>query len=402
MTLSCLDPAAGVRPLELADIVAAHGSAYQSRHYVTPLQARVLADIERCRTAALGGTLYGCAGCGFRRYVYLSCRNRHCPKCQSLVKARWLEARMAELLPVPYFHNVFTLPHELNPLILWNEANQRLLLNLLFRAASQTLLTFGKNNLGGKLGFTMVLHTWDQQLRPHFHVHAVVAAGALADDGWIPASSRFLFAVRALSKVFRAKYLDGLTELLQQNQLQLPPTHAHLLVASKRRAWLRPLRRKGWVVYSKAPFAGPEKLLDYLGRYTHKTAIANHRLVAMQGDQVTFKWRDRANGDQRKLLTLPAEEFLSRFLCHVLPSGFMRIRHFGFLANRSKQQALAACREHLQISPPPAEEKSMIDLMLELTGVDITACPHCGTQLQPILFVPDSDGSTKPALFDSS
>jgi hypothetical protein len=156
------------------------------------------------------------------------------------------------------------------------------------------------------------------------------------------------------------------------------------------------------VVYSKAPFAGPEKLLDYLGRYTHKTAIANHRLVAMQGDQVTFKWRDRANGDQPKLLTLPAEEFLSRFLCHVLPSGFMRIRHFGFLANRSKQQALAACREHLQISPPPAEEKSMIDLMLELTGVDITACPHCGRQLQPILFVPDSDGSTKPALFDSS
>jgi hypothetical protein len=371
--------------IELADIFQRHGDAYLRAHRLRPTQAKVVRAVRRCRTAALGGHRDWCPHCGFIRYLYHSCRDRHCPKCQALTKAQWLENRCRELLPVPYFHNTFTLPHELNPLILSSEQNQRLLLNLLFHAAAQTLLDFGSNNLGGKMGFTMILHTWDQQLRPHFHVHTVIAAGALALDGqsWISMGPKFLFPVAALSKVFRAKFLEKLAQLCQSGNLQLPPQLQQLACESGLQKWIRFLRKKSWVVNSKPPFSGPQKTLDYLARYTHRVAISNHRLISLDDGKVSFYYRDRRDADRRKVAVLPADQFIRRFLQHVLPDRFMRIRHYGFLANRAKKQALARCREQLGAEQPEAEptEKTVADWLLKLTGLDITRCPKCGTPL---------------------
>jgi hypothetical protein len=315
-----------------------------------------------------------------------------------LAKARWLEDRQQELLPTPYFHNVFTLPHELNRLILYSEGNRRALLNLLFHTAAETLLTFGENNLGGKVGFTMVLHTWDQQLRAHFHVHCLIAAGALASDGsrWIEAQKTFLFPVRALSKVFRAKYLQGLQRLLDEERLELPADFVELGSDQHLCQWLRALWKKAWVVYAKAPFAGPRKLLDYLGRYTHRVAISNYRLLACEDGQVQFTYRDRADGDRKKIASLPVDRFIDRFLLHVLPSRFMRIRHYGFLANRAKQSCLARCRTLLHAAEPePIEAKTAADLMFQLTGVDVNSCPRCGSPLQRVEILPHSPLTTR-------
>lgn len=378
MSTACLHAVPARPAVELADVFRAHGQAYARTHRLTGLQRKVMRAIIQCRTAALGGVRESCPACGYSRYRYHSCRNRHCPKCQSLAKAQWLEDRRQELLPTPYFHNVFTLPHELNGLILYSERNRRALWALLFHAASETLLVFGRNHLGGTIGLTLVLHTWDQQLRPHFHVHAVVTGGALSEDGsqWIDAGRKFLFPVRALSKVFRGKYVEGVEDLLAENQLDLPP---QLAESDDQRRLVRTLRRKTWVVYSKRPFVGPEKLLDYLGRYTHRVAISNHRLHSLLDGQVKLTYRDRRDGDRQKLLQLPAEEFIGRFLKHVLPKSFMRIRHYGLLANRAKQHQLAACRRLLDVAPPePSEPKSPADWLLLWTGEDITRCPHCG------------------------
>ena len=378
MSTACLHAVPARPAVELADVFRAHGQAYARTHRLTGLQRKVMRAIIQCRTAALGGVRESCPECGYSRYRYHSCRNRHCPKCQSLAKAQWLEDRRQELLPTPYFHNVFTLPHELNGLILYSQRNRRALWGLLFHAASETLLAFGRNRLGGTIGLSLVLHTWDQQLRPHFHVHAVVTGGALSEDGsqWIDAGRKFLFPVRALSKVFRGKYVEGVEELLAENQLDLPP---QLAESDNQRRLVRTLRRKAWVVYSKRPFAGPEKLLDYLGRYTHRVAISNHRIRSLQDGQVKLTYRDRRDGDRRKLMQLPAEEFIDRFLKHVLPKSFMRIRHYGLLANRAKQHRLAVCRRLLDVAPPePSEPKSPADWLLSWTGEDMTRCPHCG------------------------
>jgi len=374
--------AAGDR-IELADILNRYGDAYLRDHYLRSSQLKVVHAIRSCRTAALGGHCEWCSRCGFTRYAYHSCRNRHCPKCQTFAKEQWVQLRRRELLPVSYFHNVFTLPHELNPLVLFCEENQRLLLNLLFHAAAQTLLAFGHNNLGGQVGFTLVLHTWDQQLRDHFHVHAVIAGGALRADGWVSKGNQFLFPVTALSTVFRAKFLEEFAELCSTGKLKLPPQLEQLGMPVGLRKWLRNLRRKAWVVYSKRPFSGPDKLFDYLGRYTHRVAISNHRLLSADADQVRFHYRDRADGDRRKTAALPAEQFIRRFLQHVLPDRFMRIRHYGFLANRAKQKALARCRTSLGVAAPEdvPEAKTVAEWMLELTGFDITRCPQCGDQL---------------------
>lgn len=267
---------------------------------------------------------------------------------------------------------------------LHSERNRRALLDLLFRAAAEVLLRFGHNNRG-KVGFSLVLHTWDQQIRDHFHVHCLLAGGAIAEDGrkWLPAAKNFLFSVRALSKVFRAKYLERLQQLLDKNELDLPPRLSKLTTSDGRRRWMRLLRRKAWVVYSKTPFAGPRKLLDYLGRYTHRVAISNHRLVSRDDGQVRFTYRDRSDGDRRTIASLPGEEFLRRFLLHVLPPDFMRIRHYGFLANRAKKTCLAQCREQLGApTPEPAEAKTAADWIRDPTGIDITRCPHCGAPLQ--------------------
>ena len=371
--------------IELADIIRRYGPAYERSHYMRGVQHKALWAIVACRTAALGGHHEWCENCGFERYLYHSCRNRHCPKCQTLVKEAWLEARQRELLPVPYFHNIFTLPHELNPLILWSERNQRALLKLLFDAAAQTLLQFGENELGGQIGFLMVLHTWDQQLRAHYHVHCLIASGALANDGsrWIAGGRQFLFKVCALSKVFRGKYLAGVKQLLLAGELDLPTSLSVLAEKCGRQSWLRRLYGKRWVVYSKPPFAGPQKLLDYLGRYTHRVAISNERLISCENDEVTFSFRDRRDADRRKIARIPAETFIERFLQHVLPDGFVRIRHYGFLANRNKTTRLARCRELIGAQPPPpAEEKSLAQRMQELLGIDFTRCPCCHEPLE--------------------
>jgi len=380
-------PVLGARPrpaCELADIVRCHGPAYRRAHGLPLRHLKVLQAIVDCRTAALGGHREHCAACGFERYAYNSCRNRHCPKCQFLAKAQWLEARRAELLPVGYFHNVFTLPHQLNALILCHEQNQRALLGLLFHAAADTLLTFGRNNLGGTLGVTLVLHTWDQQLRPHFHLHGLIPGGVLSCDRqkWLPAHRRYLFPVRALSRVFRGKFLDGLHRLFDEGCLVFPAAVASiapLAHAPTFRALCAELRRLPWVVYSKAPFAGPDKLLTYLGHYTHRVAISNSRLISADDGQVVFHYRDRAAGDVRKTMSLPADQFLRRFLCHVLPSGFQRIRHYGLLASRTKRDLLARCRELLGTpAPTPPEKKTAADWLLTVLGIDIQRCPACG------------------------
>jgi hypothetical protein len=378
--------AAAASSCELADIFRRYGEAYQQTHPLTPAQGKAIWAITHCRTAALGGHREWCPACGFERYTYHSCRNRHCPKCQTTATAAWVAARQEELLPVPYFHHVFTLPHELNRLILHSQRNQRTLLGLLFHAVAQTLLEFGRRELGGKVGFTLVLHTWDQQLRAHFHLHGLIASGALAGDGsrWIAGGRQFLFSVHGLSKMFRAKYLDGLAELLEGGQLDIPAQRAELAEPHTRRRWLRRLRRKPWVVYSQAPFAGPRKLLDYLGRYTHRVAISNHRILACQDGQVRYSYRDRRQGDRLKTDLLPAEEFLRRFLQHILPDRFLRIRHYGLLANRVKKKQLARCRQLLGVRPPPTADEppsTAADWMRLLLGIDITRCPCCGEQL---------------------
>jgi hypothetical protein len=391
MSLSGCHAAAAVRPgCELADILRLYGAEFRARHRLSRQQLKVLRAIETCRTALLGGHRDRCASCGFERYAYNSCRNRHCPKCQSLATAQWLEERQAELLPVPYFHNVFTLPHELNPLILCKEENQRALLQLLFKAASETLLEFGRNNLDALPGITMVLHTWDQQLRAHFHVHCLITGGGLSLDGqrWVHAHPRYLFPVKALGKVFRGKFLDELRHLYDQGKLLLPtgvPGVSPLARPECFYALLSKLRHKPWVVYSKAPFAGPAKMLAYLGRYTHRVALSNQRLLSCDDGLVRFHYRDRTDGDRRKIAKLPADEFLCRFMRHVLPKGFCRIRHFGLLANRGKAELLDRSRHLLGADrPEPVAKKSAAEWILKISGIDVTCCPKCGQRaLEP-------------------
>jgi hypothetical protein len=322
--------------------------------------------VEICRTKELGGHLKKCDTCGFEHPTYNSCRNRHCPKCQSLAKAKWLEKQTSELLPVGYFHLVFTLPHELNRLIL---AHPKILLALLFKAVSETLLEFGQRRFGATVGIIAVLHTWDQTLKDHFHLHCLVPAGALSLDHsrWIGARPNFLFPVTALSQVFRGKFLA----LLQQagDKGKIPPAQNEIKAA----------RPKSWVVYAKKPFGSPQTVLDYLGRYTHRVALSNERILALENGQVTFTYRDRKDKDRLKSMTLEAHEFIRRFLLHVLPDGFMRIRHFGFLANRAKKHSLPQCRKLLGLNPalPQIPKRSAQDLLCELTGIDLSRCPSC-------------------------
>ena len=370
-----------VRPrLELADIVRAHGQAYRRTHRLATVQQRALRAIETCRTAVLGGHQETCDRCGAVRITYNSCRNRHCPKCQTLTKERWLAARKADLLPIPYFHVVFTLPHDLNALA---QGNPRVMYTLLFRAAADTLLAFGRDprHLGGAIGVTAILHTWGQNLAQHLHLHCLVTGGALAPDRsrWIAGRSSFLFPVRALSTVFRAKYLAGLQRAVDAGQLTFAGGTAPLADRRAFSVFLRHLRAVAWIVYAKRPFAGPEPVLEYLGRYSHRVALSNDRLVDHHDGRVRFSWKDYADHDRRKVLTLEIDEFLRRFLLHVVPRGFMRIRHFGLLANRTRRVTLTRCR--LLLGQPPPEDappESAAVLLHRLTGVDRARCPVCG------------------------
>jgi predicted Zn-ribbon and HTH transcriptional regulator len=340
--------------LEVADIARAVGNRFWEGHksHLAWVHRKVLDAIVRCRTAALGGHLDKCARCGYRAVSYNSCRSRHCPKCQGNARAKWLAARSAELLPVPYFHVVFTLPHELSTLIL---QNKRLLYDLLFRTSAATMLELARHprHLGADIGFLGVLHSWGQNLEHHPHVHYIVPAGGLALDGsrWIESSRRFFLPVKRLSRIFRDNFCGQLRELFQQNRLQF---HGSLRLLASPDAFsnlLWELGQKDWVVYAKPPFGGAEHVLNYLARYTHRVAISNHRLVAFENDRVSFRWRDYAHGGKKKVMTVSADEFLRRFLLHVLPKGLVRIRHFGLFANRRRSAALQRCRELLGTAP---------------------------------------------------
>jgi hypothetical protein len=365
--------------VELAEIVRAHGAAYQRAHPLCRAPRRALRAIATCRTAVLGGHRAVCTMCGTERLTYNSCRNRHCPKCHRVATARWLAASRREVLPIPYFHVVFTLPHALNPLA---QSHPRLIYRLLFQSAASTLLRFGRDprHLGGDLGVTAVLHTWGQTLTQHVHVHCVVTGGGLAPDGtrWCPARPGFLFPVRALATVFRGRYLAGLRRAFDRGDLHLTGGLASLAEPAAFAAWLEELRAPAWVVYCKPPFAGPAHVLAYLGRYTHRVALSNDRLIAVADGHVRFRWRDYADGHRVKVMDLTVDEFLRRFLLHVVPDGFVRIRHFGLLANRRRAAALAQCRTLLAQPPPPAgPPESARDLMLRVTGLDIARCLVC-------------------------
>ena len=333
--------------LEVADIVRASGNRFWE-HYGSHLawqHRKVLDAIVRCRTAALGGHRDQCTRCGHQAISYNSCRNRHCPRCQGNARSQWLAERRAELLPVSYFHIVFTLPHELSALAL---QNKRLLYDLLFRASAATLLELAGDpkHLGADIGFLGVLHTWGQNLQHHPHIHYVVPAGGLARDGcrWIASSGRFFLPVAALSRVFRGKFTAGLKRLFRQHRLQFHGSLQSFAEPPRFRQFLRQLFQQDWVVYAKPPFGGPEHVLNYLARYTHRVAISNHRLVAFQNDRVSFRWKDYAHGSKQKIMTVSSDEFLRRFLIHVLPKGLVRIRHFGLFANRRRGRMLARCR----------------------------------------------------------
>ena len=344
-------------PIEVADIIRAAGKNFieKQRSGLTGLHRRVLSSIERCRTAALGGHRDRCSRCGHTVAIsYNSCRNRHCPKCRTNARERWLAARQRELLAVPYVHVVFTLPHALAPLALHNK---KLLYALLFRASAAALLEIAADpkHLGAEIGFLSVLHTWGQNLLHHPHVHCVIPAGGLSPNHktWVRPRYRFFLPVKVLSRVFRGKLVAGLKRAFRKGELCLPGVLQPLAQDKSFRSFLRTLFRHDWVVYAKPPFGGPQHVLHYLARYTHRVAISNHRLVGLADGKITFRWKDYTHGNQHRLMTLTAEEFLRRFLLHTLPRSFVRIRSFGFLANRRRAALLPLCENLLAPNPRP-------------------------------------------------
>ena len=368
----------------MADIIRATGELFieQNRHWLCWKHVKVLRAIERCRTAALGGHLDECTRCGHRAISYNSCRNRHCPKCQTAARDRWIAARQKELLPTRYLHVVFTLPGRLSPLVL---QNKKIIYDLLFRTSAETLLEVARNpeHLGAEIGFFSVLHTWSQKLTAHPHVHCVVPAGGLSPDHtrWIRSRDNYFLPKEVLAELFRGKFVDALKDAFQNGQLRF---HGDLKLLAQPEifaAWLRPLHRQDWVVYLKRPFGGPAYVVQYLGRYTHRVAISNHRLVSFKDGQVTFRWRDSAHHNEQKLMTLSVDEFLRRFLLHILPKGFVRIRNFGFLANRRRSTLLPLCFQLLGTTPqPPAEEHSSSTE----DAAELYRCPHCGGPMKVI------------------
>lgn len=373
--------------LELADVIRTHLADYLARYaaITTVEHKRVLGALTACRTAALGGHKSRCDHCGREEIAYNSCRNRHCPKCQAAARADWLEARSAELLPVPYYHVVFTLPEAIGPLAL---QNKRIVYGILFQAASKTLLQIAADpkHLGARIGFLAVLHTWGQNLMHHPHLHCVVPGGGLSPDGshWVACRKGFFLPVRVLSKVFRGKFIAMLRKAYRTDKLQLHGQLTGLRQPEQFERLVSAAVRDNWVVYAKPPFGGPQHVLKYLARYTHRVAISNRRLTAMRDGKVTFRWKEYAKGNRKKTMTLDAAEFIRRFLLHVLPSGFMRIRHFGFLANRSRRTKLKRCRQHLGVADrtdahdEEASSSAACDDKTNKPSQD-AVCPTCGT-----------------------
>jgi len=366
---------------EMADIFKLYGDNYKSKNKLPLTHLKVIRFIEICRTSALGGHVKKCDNCQTELIAYNSCRNRHCPKCQSMAKEKWINNRTSELLPTNYFHLVFTLPHELNPIVLYNK-NEMLV--ILFSALSETLQAFAKDpewKLEGKLGFISILHTWSQKLLDHFHLHCLIPAGALSFDKkkWIPSHESFLFRISSLAKEFRRRYLNKFVTLYKKDRLVFPGNTAIFEASKDFNDLVAKLRDKQWIAYAKKPFAGPLQVIKYLGRYTHRIAISNNRIKAIHNGEITFSYRDRQDNDQEKEMTLDANEFIRRFLLHVLPDGFMKIRYFGFLSHRNKKECIPLIRELIdpEFEEPVTKDETVQEMMLRLTGEDITHCPKC-------------------------
>ena len=368
--------------LELAEVFRRYGKDFRKKNYLSSGQSKTMRHIETCRTAALGGHIEVCNHCGFQKNAYNSCRDRHCPKCQTLVKEKWLSARKAELLPCPYFHNVFTLPHELNPLIL---TNKKIMLSILFVAVKETLQVFAADpqwRLVGQLGFVSVLHTWNQKLMDHFHLHCIIPAGALSFDkkNWIAVKNKYLFRVQSMAKEFRKRYLRKLENAYKQNKLKFYGRSSEFEAQKEFLQLVETVKNKSWITYSKQPFGGPEQVLEYLGRYTHRVAITNNRLTSLKDGNVTFTYRDRSDENKSKDLTVSVEEFIRRYLLHILPSGFMKIRYYGFLASTNKKESIPLIQRLIDphFKSTEKQKETIQEIMLRLTGSDISQCPECG------------------------
>lgn len=371
--------------LEVADIFRQYSDKYLKTNSVSWQQRKAINAIKQCRTSMLGGHMNACNNCGITDISYNSCRNRHCPKCQTVDKLRWIAKRESELLPVPYFHVVFTLPHELNPLI---NSNSALLYDLLFKAASETLLAFGhdKKRLGGELGATIVLHTWGQALTLHPHLHCIVPGGALTGSNeWVTTKSNYLFPVKAMAKCFKRCYLKKLYYYYNKQELQFHGQARDYEEQSRFNALYDSLWKKDWVVYAKKPFDSAKNVVRYLGRYTHRIALSNHRLVSIKGGKVSFLWRDYSDNNKQKIMTITANEFIRRYLQHVLPPRFTRIRQIGILANRSKAKKLALCNLALQHQQTEYKPETVEEIMLRVAHIDITQCRHCLTGKKKIV-----------------
>lgn len=396
--------------LAVAEVFRRYGTAYRQAHDASLSlgQRRVMTAIEMCRTAALGGHVERCDACGHQRIFYNSCRNRHCPKCQALARADWIEDRLAEILETQYFHLVFTVPEEIAALAY---QNKRVVYGILFRAMAKTLRTIASDpkHLGAELGFFAVLHTWGQTLMLHPHLHCVIPGGGLSPDGrrWIPCRKDFFLPVRVLSRLFRRLFLEYLQAAFNSGELQFLSALQQLEQEQVFARYLAPLRNIDWCVYAKRPFAGPQQVLDYVGRYTHRVAISNNRLLNIDNDQVSFSWKDYRDNTQQKTMTLSAAEFIRRFLLHVLPDGFQRIRYYGFLSNRYRQQKLAQCRQLLGMASaeePPCDSqpaRDYRDRYQELTGSSLRECPACHLGRMVLLETFLSD-SQIPAITDTS
>jgi hypothetical protein len=377
--------------LEVADVFRHFGQAFRDQHgaALSGARRRAMSAIEACRTAALGGHVEQCGECGHQRAAYNSCCNRNCPKCQNLARAEWLEARRAELLDVPYFHVVFTVPDVIAVIAF---QNQIVVYDILFRAVSETLrrIAADPQHLGAEIGFIAVLHTWGQNLMHHPHLHCLVPGGGIAPDGthWIPSRPDFFLPVRVLSQMFRGLFLHHLEKAFSAGELNFFPAYRHLQEPTAFRRYLAPAHTADWVVFAKRPFAGPEQVLDYVGRYTHRVAISNNRLVSMDNGKVRFRWKDYRDGSRQKTMTLEASEFIRRFLIHVLPDGFHRIRYFGFLGNHHRARKLALCRELIGMLSPEPMTKAPTDYRTRfeaLTGQSLRTCPHCQSGIMVVI-----------------
>jgi hypothetical protein len=366
--------------VELSDIFRQNGPKYRRTHSLPLNHLRVMRAIEVCRTAAMGGHKDKCDSCGHIEISYNSCRNRHCPKCQTLQKEKWIEARNEDLLPIQYFHVVFTIPSELKPLVIMN---QKVMYDLMFQSVSETLIELSGNpkHLGARIGFMGVLHTWGQNLMDHPHIHCVVTGGGLSLDGnsWVSCRKRFFIPVRVISALFKGKLLAYLKNSFEAGDLIFPGGISHLGNPHVFERLRRQLYHKKWVVYCKPPFDGAEGVLQYLGRYTHRIAISNNRILTSEDGTVTFRFRDYADGNTQKIMSLKVDEFIRRFLLHVLPKRYVRIRHFGLLANRSRKDNITLCRELLGTCTVIVIEKKETwqEQLLRICGIDVTTCPVC-------------------------